>query len=141
MFCRTPNWQWEIRCLLTDWFACDIYDALLRSQDSFASEKVELKLQVLVIQPLIPLMEDQTKYPQNLPTTTGKKINVARLWHERETPDKGPKEIGKELRETKPEIIFAWPEAVLDTHRSLIKSASTNIRLIATDEARCVVKW
>ena len=102
---------------------------------------MELKLQVLVIQSLIALMEGQMKYPQNLPTTTGKKINVTRLWHEIETSDKGPKEIGKELRETKPEIIFAWPEAVLDKHLSLFKSASTNIHLVVTDEAHCVVKW
>eukprot|EP00112_Aurelia_sp_Birch-Aquarium-sp1_P022493 Seg6359.1 transcript_id=Seg6359.1/GoldUCD/mRNA.D3Y31 product="ATP-dependent helicase SGS1" protein_id=Seg6359.1/GoldUCD/D3Y31 len=110
----------------------DLYDRLLSCEHdrlpstSFPQTEelissMSQKSQVLVIQPLISLIEDQMN------KFSGGKIKVSRLRCERELSSSnttaGGHTKGKSDQENFPtssQIIFASPEAVLDTHRSFL---------------------
>ena len=77
----------------------------------------------------------------------GKKIGVGRLCHVREAASQTDKtrctvkNLVKQMLDEKPNNLFASLEAVIDTHRTLIRSGNLNIKVVPVNEAHCVVKW
>ena len=142
-------------------FAFDIHD-ILRSEEKSEETKGKLidevvnskktKSIVVVIQLLISLMKDQ------MMTLKGKKINVFRLMHSSEesgtySQDKKIKKSSKKLDNARREklinhlaessIVFASPEAVLDSHRIMLRSDDLRGKIVcvAIDEGHCIIKW
>ena len=139
-------------------FAFDIHD-ILRSEEKSEETKGKLidevvnskktKSIVVVIQPLVSLMKDQ------MMTLKGKKINVFRLMHSSEESGaysqdkKSSKKLDNARREkllnhlTERSIVFASPEAVLDSHRIMLRSDDLRGKIVcvAIDEGHCIIKW
>ena len=139
-------------------FAFDIHD-ILRSEEKSEETKGKLidevvnskktKSIVVVIQPLISLMKDQ------MMTLKRKKINVFRLMHSLEESGaysqdkKSSKKLDNARREklinhlTESSIVFASPEAVLDSHRIMLRCDDLRGKIVcvAIDEGHCIIKW
>ena len=125
-------------------FAFDVYN-LLRSNDAEIESKTRYILsskstnaKILVIQPLISLMRDQTKKLESMG------IKVCRLRSEYEKPSPPSSEtedIEKSLKECS--IILTSPEAALNKYRNLLrrKENQATIKCLAVDEGHCIVKW
>ena len=136
-------------------FAYDLHEclktrstSLMTAADDILLKSTEFTTQALVIQPLISLMEDQMNILKRLSESSTRKITVGRLYHEREVAtgsksatSKTIKNNAEDVCKSHPTIIFTSPEAVVITHRSLLRSSKLNIKLVAVDEAHCVVKW
>ena len=126
-------------------FALDYEESLIQN-----SSKVKFSSQVLIIQPLISLMEDQINSLKRLSEKIRKNIAAGRLLHEKGDLNRKPgqpenkmsvKDLAKEVLDKKQNIIFASPEAIIETHCTLLRSKQLNIKLIAVDEAHVVIKW
>eukprot|EP00794_Sanderia_malayensis_P002017 gene2017-2294_t len=123
-------------------FQREALTGMLQGRDIFVSQPTgsgKSAIYQLAPVPLISLIEDQMN------KFSGGKIKVSRLRFERELSSsktvagQANKSDQKDLTTTS-QIIFTSPEAVLDTHRSFLRSLS-EIRMVAIDEAHCVVKW
>ena len=87
---------------------------------------------VLVVSPLVSLIRDQTMIL--------KKLGIAYFCLS--SGDGKPVTI-KDLKDGCPRIVFASPEALLNTHRSVMRNKDIQQRLsaVVVDESHCIVKW
>ena len=109
-------------------FANDLHEflkthstSLIRRTDNILVKLSEFTTQALVIQPLISLMEDQINILKRLSESSARRITVGRLYHEREVATGSGSAKSKTINaedecKSHPTIIFASPEAVVNTH-------------------------
>ena len=111
-----------------------IFQALPKAFELYNGD-TETECCVLVIQPIIALMTDQIK------KLSSKNIRTLRLMHAEERDYTGKKVKIEEILEAS--IIFASPEALLDTYRKEMKDTKFGSRLVgvAVDESHMIAKW
>ena len=92
-------------------------------------DQQDVRTVCLVIAPLVSLMKDQVSFLRK------KQVNAVMI---------GPESTDEENTDAKAgkyNIIFSSPEAIFESHRSIILALKNQIEAVFVDEGHCIVKW